>query len=34
MDIYVPIVMYGLKLFIVTRKTMFTELFTCLYDQS
>ena len=37
MAIYVPIIMYGLRLFIVvlcTRSTMFTELFTCLYDQS
>ena len=34
--IYVPIVMYGLRLFIVVlyKNYMFTRLFTCLYDQS
>ena len=30
MAIYVPIVMYGLRLF--TRTTLFTELFTCSID--
>ena len=34
---YVPLVIYGLRLFIVffiSRITLFTELFTCLNDQS
>ena len=37
MAIYVPIVMYGLRLFIVvlyTRSIMFTDCLHILYDQS